>query len=172
MPASALSAGAPRSARHALLPLLVVAAVVASLFALTPAADAASRRQQRIVTGMDVARHQKGDPYRYGAAGPNAFDCSGLIYYSYRRAGFRHVPRTSSAQAHFMNRIKRSHMRKGDLVFYYSGRAAARNVYHVGVFAGWRHGHRTIVHAPNSGSHVKRERIWTSHWFPGTLRGL
>ncbi|HET6698950.1 MAG TPA: NlpC/P60 family protein, partial [Nocardioidaceae bacterium] len=115
MPASALSAGAPRRARHALLPLLVVAAVVASLFALTPAADAASRRQQRIVTGMDVARHQKGDPYRYGAAGPNAFDCSGLIYYSYRRAGFRHVPRTSSAQAHFMNRIKRSHMRKGDL---------------------------------------------------------
>lgn len=155
-----------------MLPLLLVAAVVATMFAFTPAADAASRRQQRITTGMDVARHQTGDPYRYGAAGPNAFDCSGLIYYSYRRAGFRHIPRTSGAQAHHMNRIKRSHMRRGDFVFFYSGRAAARNVYHVGVFAGWRHGHRTIIHAPYGNQRVHRERIWTNHWFPGTLRGL
>ena len=38
---------------------------------------------------MKVARNQKGDPYVYGAAGPGAFDCSGLILYTYRQAAGR-----------------------------------------------------------------------------------
>src|SRR5690242_4787864 len=32
----------------------------------------------RIRSALAIVRNQKGDPYRYGAAGPNAFDCSGL----------------------------------------------------------------------------------------------
>ena len=44
---------------------------------------------------LRTAVAQKGDPYAYGAAGPNRFDCSGLTYYSFRRAGFHHIPRTS-----------------------------------------------------------------------------
>ena len=50
---------------------------------------------------MNIAAAQKGDPYSYGAAGPARFDCSGLVYYSFRRAGFSRIPRTSSAQAGF-----------------------------------------------------------------------
>ena len=161
-----------RARSLAVLPLLLVAALVATSFAFSPSANAATRRQQKIGIGMDIVRHQKGDPYRYGAAGPGAFDCSGLVYYSYRKAGFRNIPRSSSAQAKHMNRIKRSQMRKGDFVYFYDGGAASRNVYHMGVFAGWKNGHRTIIHAPYSGQRVHRERIWTSHWFPGTLRGL
>jgi cell wall-associated NlpC family hydrolase len=71
-----------------------------------------------------------------------------------------------------MNRIKKRHLRRGDFVFFYSGAARPGNVYHVGVFSGWHHGHRTVIHAPRPGEHVKRERIWTRHWFAGTLRGL
>ena len=115
---------------------------------------------------LSIARNQKGDPYRYGAAGPNAFDCSGLVYYSTHRAGFGNVPRTSSAQARFMRHIKRSSMRPGDFVFFYDG----GGVYHVGVFTGWDNGRRQIVHAPYSGTRVRREAIWTNRWFPGTLR--
>jgi cell wall-associated NlpC family hydrolase len=155
----------------AVLPLLLVAMLVASMFAFTPSADAMTR-SQRVGVGMDVVRAQKGDPYRYGAAGPGAFDCSGLIYYSFRKAGFRNVPRSSSAQAGFMNRIARKRLHPGDFVFFHSGSARASNVYHVGVFAGWRAGHRTIIHAPYSGQRVHRERIWTNKWFAGTLRGL
>jgi cell wall-associated NlpC family hydrolase len=160
-----------RARSAALLPLMIVVALVATMFAFTPAADAASRRE-RIGTGMDVVRHQKGDPYRYGAEGPRAFDCSGLIYYGFRKAGFKHVPRSSDDQARHMNRISRAKMRKGDLVFFHDGAAAARNVYHVGVFSGWKDGRRVVVHAPNSGKKVHRSKIWTSQWFPGTLRGL
>ena len=120
----------------------------------------------RIRSALSIARNQKGDPYRYGAAGPNAFDCSGLVYYATHRAGFGNVPRTSSAQARFMRKIKRSSMRPGDFVFMYNG----GGVYHVGVFTGWDNGRRQIIHSPYSGQRVRREPIWTDKWFPGTLR--
>jgi cell wall-associated NlpC family hydrolase len=149
---------------------MLVIALLASTLLANPAA--ARSRARSISVGADIAAHQMGDPYRYGSSGPNAFDCSGLVYYAFRHAGFRHVPRTSSAQAAHMRRIRARDLRRGDFVFFYSGRASARNVYHVGIFAGWHHGRRTIIHAPYSGARVRREPIWTGHWFAGTLRGL
>jgi len=151
----------------AALPALLVAVLLTSLFITTGPASAMTR-QQRISYGYNIVRAQQGDPYSYGAAGPNRFDCSGLVYYSFRRAGFGHIPRTSSSQARYANHISRSQMRRGDLVFFYG----SRGVYHVGVYAGWRNGHRTIIHAPRPGQRVHLERIWTSHWFGGTLRGI
>ena len=149
----------------------LAAALPAGMLATAPNADAAAR-PHGIGHGFAIARHQEGDPYAYGAAGPGRFDCSGLVYYSFRKAGFHHVPRTASAQARHMNRIPKHRLRKGDFVFFYDGAARPGNVYHVGVYAGWHHGHRTVIHAPTPGERVKREPIWTSHWFGGTLRGL
>ncbi|WP_395656938.1 C40 family peptidase [Nocardioides sp.] len=127
---------------------------------------ALGRSARRVSSAATIAAHQKGEPYRYGAAGPNAFDCSGLTFYSFRKAGFRHMPRTSSAQAHFARHIKRSAMRRGDLIFFTDG----GGVYHVGIYAGSSHGHRWVLHAPYSGARVRTEKLWTDHWFPGTLR--
>jgi cell wall-associated NlpC family hydrolase len=134
--------------------------------AVAPRIKHVATASTRVRTALSIARNQKGDPYRYGAAGPNAFDCSGLVYYSTHRAGFGHVPRTSSAQSRFMRHIRRSAMRPGDFVFFTNG----GGVYHVGVFTGWDRGRRIIVHAPYSGARVRREAIWTNRWFPGTLR--
>ena len=106
------------------------------------------------------------------ADGPSRFDCSGLVYYAFQRAGFEHVPRTSSAQARHMNRIDRSDMRPGDFVFFYDGAATAENVYHVGIFSGWDDGHRMVIHSPSSGRKVGTEAVWDDNWFAGTLRGL
>jgi cell wall-associated NlpC family hydrolase len=128
---------------------------------------AAQLRAKKVARVLEVAKNQRGDRYRYGASGPSAFDCSGLVYYSTRKAGFKNVPRTSSAQSRYMKRIDRKWMRPGDFVFFHSG----GRVYHVGVYAGKnKSGDRVIVHAPYSGSRVKGERIWTNSWFPGTLR--
>jgi cell wall-associated NlpC family hydrolase len=114
-----------------------------------------------------VARHQLGDPYAYGRTGPGAFDCSGLTWYAFhKRAHFRHFPRTSAAQARFAHGVRRSHLRKGDLVFFTDG----GRVYHAAIFAGWRHGHRVVLHAPYPGARVRIDRIWTNHWFARTLR--
>ncbi|HZJ07326.1 MAG TPA: C40 family peptidase [Nocardioidaceae bacterium] len=148
-----------------MLPLMLAMILVASMFSLTQPADAATR-SQRVAKAFHVARAQLGDPYRYGSSGPKSFDCSGLVYYSFRRAGFAKVPRTSDAQARHARRIKRSKMRKGDLVFFHN----RGNVYHVGVFAGNRNHRRTIIHASRSGTPVKRDPIWTNSWFAGTLR--
>lgn len=120
----------------------------------------------RVHRAVRIAVAQKGDPYGYGAAGPHRFDCSGLTFYSYRKAGFRGIPRTSAAQARFARHIPRSAMRRGDLIFF-TGRGG---VYHVGVFAGWHRRHRLVLHAPYSGTRVRTERVWTNSWFAGTLR--
>ncbi|GAB6986766.1 C40 family peptidase [Nocardioides pyridinolyticus] len=155
-------------------------ALAVGLLATAPTADAhaaaqSSERQQqshrertakKIVSALEIARKQKGDPYRYGAAGPGAFDCSGLTYFAFRRAGFGNIPRTSSAQAGFAHRISRAKMQRGDLMFFYDG----GGVYHVGVFAGAAKGQRYVLHSPYSGTRVRTDRVWTDRWFPGTLR--
>ena len=144
---------------------LMLAALVVSTFSFTPEAEALTRAQ-RVARAMDVVVAQKGDAYRYGAAGPSRFDCSGLVYYSFRRAGFTNVPRTSGQQARFATRIPKSSMRRGDLMFFYDG----GGVYHVGVFAGRRNGRVFMVHAPYGGRTVHRSATWTNRWFAGTFR--
>ena len=158
-----------------------IALVLALLAVTAPAAQASSGSApgqgapsakklsdaERARKAMRIAENQLGDPYKYGAEGPDKFDCSGLVYFATHRAGFTDVPRTSSEQGDFMRRIKRSKMRRGDFVFLTS----KGDVYHVGVFVGRKDGDRMIVHAPGSGEQVKRDPLWTDKWFAGTLRG-
>jgi cell wall-associated NlpC family hydrolase len=154
-----------RARTLALVPFMLAAILVASMFAFTPSAEAATRGK-KVHNALQVVKNQKGDPYSYGSAGPNRFDCSGLIYYSYRKAGFTNIPRTSSQQARFAKRIKKNNMRKGDLMFFHNG----SGVYHVAVFAGWKNGKRKMVHAPSTGKRVHTAKPWTNRWYAGTLR--
>jgi cell wall-associated NlpC family hydrolase len=164
-----------RHARHLVVALLLAPLLVLGLPAQTQAAattTTVSKAAARTATvskakrALRIAKRQIGDPYVYGATGPGAFDCSGLIYYSTHRAGYRHVPRTSSAQGSFMRHIKRSAMRRGDFVFFTDG----GGVYHVAMYLGRHNGQRIVLHAPHTGSYVKRDPIWTDSWFAGTLR--
>jgi cell wall-associated NlpC family hydrolase len=133
----------------------------------SPAHAATTRiRVARVHRAFRIVRNKLGDPYRYGADGPRAFDCSGLTYFAFHRAGFQSLPRTAAQQAHFVRHIRRSHLRPGDFVFFRSG----GTVYHVGVFADWSHHRRVIINAPHTGTRVRRDRIWTNNWFAGTLR--
>ena len=139
--------------------LLVIGALVASSVALAPAADAMSAHTRSRV--LHVAASKEGTPYRYGADGPRAFDCSGYTRWVFARVG-RHLPRTSRAQARSARHIARSQRRTGDLVFFRShGR-----VYHVAIYAG----RNRIWHAPRSGERVHRERIWTRSVSYGRIR--
>ena len=121
----------------------------------------------RVKKALRVAKNQKGDRYKYGAEGPRRFDCSGLVYFSTRRAGFEDVPRTSAEQGRYMRHIKRKNMRRGDFVFF---TGSSGGVYHVGMYVGRRDGDRAIVHAPKPGTRVRVEKVWTDSWFAGTLR--
>ena len=92
---------------------------------------------------LAFARTQVGDRYRWGAAGPSAWDCSGLTMKAWRRAGVK-LPHHAGGQLRKGQRIKRSQLRKGDLVFFYGG------VRHVGIYAG----HGKVIHASRPGKPV------------------
>ncbi|WP_323099331.1 C40 family peptidase [Intrasporangium sp. YIM S08009] len=109
-----------------------------------------------------VAAAQKGKPYRWGAAGPTAFDCSGLVHYVYDARLAQDLPRTANAQRLDTTRVSRSGVRPGDLIFFMrSGKA-----YHVGIYAG----SGKVWHAPKPGKRVELVRIWTSGWVAGRVR--
>jgi cell wall-associated NlpC family hydrolase len=90
------------------------------------------------------AMAQVGKAYVYGAAGPNASDCSGLTMRAWGAAGVG-LPHSSSAQQGSGTRVSESELRPGDLVFYYSP------VSHVGMYIG----HGLIVNALNPGAGVR-----------------
>lgn len=135
------------------------------VFTASPA-QASITRAQRLDNALEIAINQIGDPYRYGAAGPSSFDCSGLLYYAMHRAGFDRFPRTSGAQAHWGRPVTKSQLRRGDLVFFHHG----SDVYHAAIFLRWRDGHAVILHSPRPGEHVRRDVPWTTEWFGRTGR--
>lgn len=161
-----MSSSALRPALRVPAQLLLVLVMAFGLLLASPVGDAhAATRGKKVLNGTQVALRQLGDPYRYGAAGPNAFDCSGLIYYSYRKAGLS-VPRTSSTLANASRRIAKKNLKRGDLMFFHNG----GRVYHVGVFLGRKNGKVRMLHSPSTGSRVSRTTPWTSSWYAGTLR--
>ena len=92
---------------------------------------------------LDAARTKIGVMYSYGAAGPNAFDCSGLVQWAYKQAGVN-IPRTSFQQATVGSPVSVHDLRPGDIVITDGGGHAA-------VYAGGGQ----ILHASTSGQPVK-----------------
>jgi cell wall-associated NlpC family hydrolase len=107
--------------------------------AVAAAAPAAARR-----SAMQKALGKVGSPYRYGAAGPNAFDCSGLVTWAFKSSG-KSLPRTSSQLSRVGAPVSKSALQPGDLVFFY------KPVSHVGIYIG----NGKVVHASNRKSPVK-----------------
>jgi cell wall-associated NlpC family hydrolase len=78
-----------------------------------------------------VAKNQIGKPYVWAAAGPNAFDCSGLVLYSYAKAGMPGIYHQSEVQFNQARLIPASRAVPGDLVFYHN---SVGDVSHVGIY--------------------------------------
>ncbi len=97
----------------------------------------------RAAAAVGYALAQVGDSYVYGAAGPSAFDCSGLTMMSWAQAGVG-LPHSSSAQFGSGVHVSSGDLQPGDLVFYYSP------ISHVGIYIG----NGLIVHAANPGTGV------------------
>ena len=154
-----------RTRNLVLTPLLAVVLLL-GLAALGPVGDADAASKQRVNRAANVAVNQIGDPYRYGAAGPRAFDCSGLMQFSFRKAGIR-IPRTAAAQARRAHRIPKRKLRRGDLIFFSNG----GRVYHAAMFLKRTNGRVLMVHSPGRGKRVQRAHPWTNRWFAASLRG-
>ncbi len=107
---------------------------------------------------VSFARAQLGEPYRWGAAGPDAWDCSGLTMGAWG-AGGTSLPHYSVAQYEQSTPISSSSLQAGDLVFWGSS-SSPSSIYHVALYAG----NGQIIHAPRTGRPVTEESMyyWTT----------
>ncbi|MGQ9658824.1 MAG: C40 family peptidase [Thermochromatium sp.] len=140
----------PRSPFHLTL--------VVSLLVVTALAGCASigRDDRRRADLVSQGLAQIGVRYTYGGSTPSeGFDCSGLTYYTHRRAGLV-IPRTAAAQHRAARPVDRGRLRAGDMVFFKTGPDA----YHVGLMID----HRRFVHASTSRSRVWVDRLDDPYW--------
>lgn len=117
-------------------------------------------------TAVTIAEQMLGSPYRYGGNTPKGFDCSGLVHYSYTKAGYP-MSRDSKSQIAQTIPIDPRDLRPGDLVFF----SIEGNSSHIGIYAG----DGRFIHAPSSGKRVSyasmNERYWREHFVrAGRLR--
>jgi cell wall-associated NlpC family hydrolase len=112
----------------------------------------------RAAAAVSYAMAQVGDAYVYGAAGPDAYDCSGLTMASWAQAGVA-LPHSSSAQYSSGPQVPASALQPGDLVFYYSP------ISHVGMYIG----NGMIVHAANPSTGVQVAGLYSMP-FSGAVR--
>ncbi len=125
-------------------PAPAVTAPVVSRPVVPVAASRAAAPAARRASATQKALGKVGAQYRYGAAGPNAFDCSGLVTWAFRGSGTS-LPRTSKALSRSGTPVSKGALQAGDLVFFYGGPS------HVGIYVG----NGKIVHASNRKSPVK-----------------
>jgi cell wall-associated NlpC family hydrolase len=121
--------------------------------------QAAAAPGQAAQVALDTAMAQIGDPYVWAAAGPDAFDCSGLTQYAYAAAGVS-LPHSSSMQSQMGTPVSRSELQPGDLVFFYSP------VSHVGMYIG----NGQMVHASTSGQPVQVASLDSMSSYSGARR--
>ena len=81
------------------------------------------------VQALRWALTKRGDPYVWGGAGPNVFDCSGLVMWAYAQIGIS-LPHFTGAQWNSGVHISRSQLQPGDLVFFFA------DISHVGMYIG------------------------------------
>lgn len=118
-----------------------------------PAPTTSVSSSGRGATAAAYARAQVGKPYVFGAAGPSAFDCSGLTMAAWATAGVGLAHAVSSQYA-ATARVDSGSLVPGDLVFFYSG------LDHVGIYVGGG----MFVHAANPSDGVVMDSLFSSYW--------
>jgi len=123
-----------------------------------PVASSGSTRPTAELGGQAAATALKmvGKPYRYGGSSPGGFDCSGLVLYSYKQAGFS-LPHSTDKQRSLSRGIKLAELRRGDLLFF---NQEGKKYGHVAVYVG----DGKFVHAPSSGKSVRSDRLDNPYW--------
>ena len=102
------------------------------------------------------AKQMLGKPYKYAGDTPSGFDCSGLVKYSYGRAGIS-MPRDTQAQHRMSVLVSTRGLREGDLLFFDQ---EGKKKSHVGIYIG----KGRFIHAPSSGGKVRIDSMNAEYW--------
>jgi len=116
-------------------------------------------------TALRAAESRQGLPYVWGAAGPSAFDCSGLVQWAFAQAGIR-MPRVADDQARAGPAVPISELEPGDLLFYHTDPTAPGYISHVAIYLGngW------MIQAPEPGLDVQIVPASFGSEFAGAIR--
>lgn len=107
---------------------------------------------------LGYGQAEVGKPYVFGAEGPNAFDCSGLMQFIFGKIGVN-LPRTAAEQQKYATPVATP--QPGDLVFW-GGPA-----YHVAMYVG----NGQVLSAPHAGANVRIQKIWGNPTY-GRVKGV
>jgi len=102
------------------------------------------------------AKSHTGALYKFAAAGPKRFDCSGYTLYVYRKAAGKSLPHKANSQQKYGKAVSKSKKQVGDLIVFRSGSYG----YHAAVYAGGGY----IYDSPHSGARVGKHKIWSSNY--------
>jgi peptidoglycan DL-endopeptidase CwlO len=123
-----------------------------------PVPNPAPNQSVAIQRAIAYAKAQLGKPYRWGAAGPSTFDCSGLTMQAWARGG-KGLPHYSVAQFYQSTRIAMADARPGDLLFW-SSNGSPSGIHHVALYLGGGQ----FIEAPHTGANVRYNSIY--NWYP------
>ncbi|AEL25818.1 C40 family peptidase [Cyclobacterium marinum] len=118
-------------------------------------------RQQNIQQVIDTAKSYQGTPYRYGGNTRSGMDCSALVYLSFQSVGVN-LPRVSAEQSKIGKKISRSKLKKGDVIFFATGRRRNK-VTHAGIVLEKRMGKTYFIHASTSLG-VTEDNLQSTYW--------
>jgi cell wall-associated NlpC family hydrolase len=102
------------------------------------------------------AKTHVGALYKYGAAGPKRFDCSGFTKYVYKKAAGKKLPHKANTQQRYGKSIAKSKKQVGDLIVFRSGSYG----YHAAIYAG----NGYMYDSPHSGAKVSKRKMFSSNY--------
>jgi cell wall-associated NlpC family hydrolase len=105
---------------------------------------------------VNFAYAQLGDPYVWAAAGPNAWDCSGLTMGAWAAAGVA-LPHYSVAQYYATTPVSYSQLQPGDLIFWASDPSNPNTIFHVAIYIG----NGKMIQAPHTGEYVEISDVFS-----------
>lgn len=115
----------------------------------------------KAIQALTFAFSQIGKPYAWGAEGPSSYDCSGLVWASYRAVG-ANLPRVARDQQHALTPVPVDELLPGDLIFFNPTSSTDwSTVSHVGIY----YGNNEMIEAPTFGQNVKIAPVWWSAYF-------
>jgi cell wall-associated NlpC family hydrolase len=161
--AAGIKAILPRGA--AAEPLVTVTSTSQAGVPASEAAGSGGLTAPQLTAALRAAESRQGLPYVWGAAGPSAFDCSGLVQWSFAQAGIV-MPRVAADQARTGPAVPVSQLEPGDLLFYHTDPTAPGYISHVAIYLGngW------MIQAPQPGLHVQIVPANFGSQFAGAIR--
>ena len=119
----------------------------------------------QLTAALRAAESRRGLPYAWGAAGPTAFDCSGLVQWAFAQADVS-MPRVAADQARAGLAVPVSQLQPGDLLFYHTDPTDPGYISHVAIYLGngW------MIQAPQPGMDVQVVPADFGSQFAGAIR--